>query len=162
MFIREAELSDADIIRNLMWEAFSIYNNDNPPSGAVKETAETIREGLNNGEEALIAFVDNEPAAVVRYTKRDHGWYFFRLAVHPSMQGGGLAKSLVKALEDHFLTLGIDYLYCKVRKDTPENIAKYESWGYQIFEEETIQKPGKSPIEVVSMEKRLYRAESSG
>ncbi|WP_147805175.1 GNAT family N-acetyltransferase [Alkalicoccus halolimnae] len=158
MLIREAAFSDAETIRDLMHGAFSVYNNEFPPSGAVKETTDSILEGMKNGEEALIAIEDKKPVAVVRFTKRDHGWYFFRLAVHPEKQGEGIAKSLVKALEDHFLTLGIDYLYCKVRKSTPENITKYETWGYRVFEEETIHKPGGVEIDVVSMEKRLDKS----
>jgi ribosomal protein S18 acetylase RimI-like enzyme len=155
MFIRKAVFSDAETIRDLMQGAFSVYNNESPPSGAIKETKNSILEGMKNGEEALIAFEDKKPVAVVRFTKRDHGWYFFRLAVRPQKQGEGIAKSLVKALEDHFLTCGIDYLYCKVRKSTPENIIKYETWGYRVFEEETIHKPGGVEIDVVSMEKCL-------
>lgn len=157
MLVREALISDADTIRDLMWQAFAVYNNDDPPSGALKETNDSIIEGMENGEQALLAFDGQKPVAVVRFTQRDHGWYFFRLAVIPERQGEGIAKHLVKALEDHFLSLGIDYLYCKVRKNTPDNIAKYETWGYKVFYEETIHKPDGTQIEAVSMEKTLVR-----
>ncbi|SDO49447.1 GNAT family N-acetyltransferase [Alkalicoccus daliensis] len=155
MIIKEASPEDAEIIQYLMRQAFQVYNHENPPSGALKETIEEITMALINGHRALIAYENQKPVGVVRFSAEEEGWYFSRLSVLPEKQGRGIAKQLVDRLEQLALEEENTYLYCKVRKSAQKNIALYETWGYELFHEEIIHKPGGIQIEAVSMEKTL-------
>lgn len=155
MKIEEAELKDAKTIQHVMYQAFQANQDDQPPSGALKETVEDITEAMKDGQRALIVYNEAEPVGVVRFTAKEDGWYFSRLSVLPEMQGRGIAKQLATALEELSLKEENHYLFCKVRKSAQKSIALYETWGYDLFHEEVIQRSDGVRIEAVSMEKTL-------
>jgi len=101
MVIMLAQLKDAPIIHDVMLQAFKEYEHATPPSSALNETVESIKKDMERGEYAFIAYLDEQPVAMVRFTYSDHSVYFFRLSVIPSKQGQGLAKALLKELEHH-------------------------------------------------------------
>ena len=155
MKIRLAEASDAAIIHDLMIKAFMEYKDEIPPSSALEETVQTISTALENGEQAFISYIDDEPAGMVRFRVEDKGVYFHRLSVIPEKQGQGIAKEILKSLDDYAKQNEKLTMLCKVRMTVPKNIKLYSSIGYRIYDEEVVHKPNGINIKVVSMEKQL-------
>ncbi len=155
MKIKFANVSDAPLIHDLMIQAFMEYKDENPPSSALEETVQLISNALENGEEALIGFDKSEPVGMVRFRVKDEGLYFYRLSVIPEKQGQGIAKKILKSLEDYATKIGVTTILCKVRMTVPKNIKLYSSIGYSLYDEEVVHKPNGINIKVVSMKKLL-------
>lgn len=155
MDIRFAEHSDAPIIHDLMIRAFSEYKNEIPPSSALEETVQSISTALNEGEQSIIGFIDNVPVAMVRFQIKDEGLYFYRLSVVPERQGQGIAKELLKLLEEYAIQQKLPTIFCKVRMNVPRNIYLYQSLGYKITGEEVVNRPNNIQFKVVTMKKEL-------
>ena len=121
-----AEASDAPLIHDLMIQAFMEYKDDIPPSSALEETVQTISTALEDGEKALISYIGDEPVGMVRFRLNDNGVYFYRLSVIPEKQGQGIAKELVKSLDDYAKQNEKPTIRCKVRMTLPKNIKLYQ------------------------------------
>lgn len=147
--------TNSTLIHEIMIKAFSEYKKDVAPSSALDETVEMISTSLANGEKALIGFIDDKPAAMLRFQIKKNYIYFSRLSVIPEHQGKGIAKSLVKALEKYAKQNKVNEIQCKVRMSVPRNIQLYESIGYEIFEEDIVHKPNGVDLKVVSMRKYM-------
>jgi len=154
--VKLAKVSDAPIIHDLIIKAFIEYKDEVPPSSALEETVPSILIALKDGEQGLISYIDNQPVGMVRFQLKAEGLYFYRLSVIPEKQGLGIAKKLVRSLEDFAIKKGITTLFCKVRMTVPKNIKLYSSIGYRIYDEEVVHKPNGINIKVISMEKRLH------
>ncbi|WNS76195.1 GNAT family N-acetyltransferase [Bacillus sp. DTU_2020_1000418_1_SI_GHA_SEK_038] len=155
MEIKLAELADALIIHDLMIKAFMEYKEEVPPSSALEETAESISTALKSNEKGLIAYVDHKPVGMVRFQLTENGLYFYRLSVIPEEQGKGIAKRILKALEDYAKNKEMPVIYCKVRMTVLRNIKLYSSVGYTIYNEEVVHKPNGINLKVVSMKKQI-------
>src|SRR5690606_38292998 len=105
-------------------------------SSALEETVQSISTALNEGEQSIIGFIDNVPVAMVRFQIKDEGLYFYRLSVVPERQGQGIAKELLKLLEEYAIQQKLPTIFCKVRMNVPRNIYLYQSLGYKITGEE--------------------------
>lgn len=149
------ESSNAALIHDIMIKAFSEYNSLPAPSSALDETVEMISTSLLKGEKALIGFVESEAIAMVRFQLKENHLYFSRLSVVPEFQGKGVAKLLLKGLEDYARSKGIPEIQCKVRVNVPRNIHLYHSLDYEIFEQEVVRKENGIKLQVVSMKKRV-------
>lgn len=155
MEMKIAEVSDAPLIHDLMIKAFMEYKDEVPPSSALDETIQSISIALKNGEQGLIGYVENEPVGMVRFQVNENGLYFYRLSVIPEKQDQGIAKKILKSLEEYANNKEIPTLLCKVRMTVPKNINLYRSIGYKIYNEEVVHKPNGININVVSMQKQL-------
>jgi ribosomal protein S18 acetylase RimI-like enzyme len=155
MKINFAIVSDAPIIHDLMVKAFMEYKDEIPPSSALEETVQSISNALEDGEQALISFDDGEPVGMVRFQLKEEGLYFYRLSVIPDKQGRGIAKKILKSLEDYAIKKEITKILCKVRMTVPKNIKLYSSIGYGVYDEEVVYKPNGINIKVVSMKKQF-------
>ncbi|WP_332651397.1 GNAT family N-acetyltransferase [Lysinibacillus sp. 54212] len=147
--------SDAEIIYDIMMDAFSEYKTDPMPSSALNETVASISRNLESGELALVGYLDQEPVAMVRFKLADNYLYFSRLSVKQAFQGTGMAKKLLHALEGFSLSKEIYEIQCKVRKSVPRNLMLYESLGYEIYDEDDITNANGDIIKTVSMRKLL-------
>lgn len=155
MKISHAKITDAPVIHNLMIRAFMAYKDEIPPSSALEETIQSLAAALNDGEQALIGSLDEEPVGMVRFRVKEDYIYFYRLAVPPEKQGQGIAKKLLQSLEAYALEQKKSMIQCKVRLTVPKNIALYQSIGYEMYDEETIYRANDIALKVVSMRKRL-------
>lgn len=155
MEIKYVKVSDATLIHHLMIKAFKEYKDAVPPSSALEETVQSISASLKEGEQGFICYIDHKPVGMVRFRLNEKGLYFYRLSVIPEKQGQGIAKKILKSLEDYAINNGIHRLFCKVRMTVPKNIQLYSSIGFNIYEEEVVHKPNGINIKVVSMEKKL-------
>ena len=148
-------MSDAPLIHDLMIQAFTKYKDEVPPSSALEETVESIAVSLHQGEKGLLAYLDDRPVGMVRFQLDDNGIYFYRLSVLPEEQGKGVGKALLAKLEHFAKYNGVTTISCKVRLSANDNIALYESVGYQVVAEEIISKPDGISLQVVSMVKNV-------
>ena len=92
MRIKIAETADALLLHDLMIQAFMQYKEEVPPSSALEETVQSISTALDDGEQALISSIDEEPVGMVRFRVKEDCLYFYRLSVIPEKQGQGIAK----------------------------------------------------------------------
>jgi ribosomal protein S18 acetylase RimI-like enzyme len=155
MVIKSAISSDAPVIHDLMIKAFMEYKNEIPPSSALEETVQSVSDALEKEEKALIAIEENNPVGMVRFQLKDRGLYFYRLSVIPEKQGKGIAKKILKSLEDYANKINVNTILCKVRMTVPKNIQLYSSTGYDVYDEEVVHKLNGINIKVVSMKKEL-------
>ncbi|MEG0259512.1 MAG: GNAT family N-acetyltransferase [Lysinibacillus sp.] len=150
-----AKFEDAPVIHEVMLQAFKEYEHATPPSSALSETVLSIEQAFKDGEQAFIAYIAEQPAAMVRFTMNNKSIYFFRLSVIPKRQGHGLAKALVAEIEKYACAQGKLISECKVRMDVLSNIALYQSIGYVITKEEVVKNHNGIAIPVVTMAKTL-------
>ncbi|GAK08499.1 GNAT family N-acetyltransferase [Geomicrobium sp. JCM 19038] len=134
MNVYYATPDDATIVCTLMHDAFAEYKHATPSSSALLETPDSVREGLNGGEKALIGMEGDKPVAMLRYVISDDDLYFFRLSVPPENQGNGYAKKLITALEAEAKTLGKQSVSCRVRTAVDRNMVLYQRLGYETEE----------------------------
>lgn len=155
MKITFAEGSDAVLIHDLMIKAFLEYKDVEPPSSALEETVESVATALKDGEQSLISYVDDEAVGMVRFRLKENAVYFYRLSVIPEKQGQGIAKKILRSLEDYAKQNDKPTMLCKVRMNVSKNIKLYSSMGYSIYDEEAVHKPNGTSVKVVSMMKQL-------
>ncbi|MFS0781466.1 GNAT family N-acetyltransferase [Bacillus sp. 1P06AnD] len=93
--------TNAKLVHDLMNQAFMEYKDEVPPSSALEETVESITIALEGNEQALICYLNNKPIGMVRFQVKNNHVYFSRLSVLPEKQGIGIAKALLKALEEY-------------------------------------------------------------
>jgi len=159
MEIKLADVPDAATIHELMIKAFMEYQDEVPPSSALDETVGSIPTSLKDNEKALIAYIDEKPVGMVRFKLKENGLYFFRLSVIPEKQGRGIAKAILKFLEEYAKHKEIPKLLCKVRMTISKNIKLYSSIGFSIYDEEIVHKPMGINIKVISMVKHIRGAD---
>lgn len=155
MIIQSANFKDIAIIHDVMIQAFSEYKNEVSPSSALQETHQMIIDSFKSGEQALIAYENNQPIGMVRFKLNKSILYFYRLSVIPQKQGKGVAKHMMEYLETYGKKQGVNEIQCKVRATVSKNISLYESMSYEVFSEATIDKPNNQKLKIVSMKKYI-------
>lgn len=125
----------ADIIR-IIHAAFQRYDSDPVPSSALKETALSIQQELDEGIIVFSVIKQAVVIAVVKCKLEIDTVYFSRLAVLPAEQGQGIATQLVHFIEHYANAHNFKRVSCKVRKSEDNNIRLYTKLGYSIIAEE--------------------------
>ena len=156
MNIIEANVSDVLVIHDVMIRAFRKYEHAEPPTSALNETVESITTEMQDGQQALIGYIEEEPVAMVRFRLDCESLYFSRFSVVPERQGQGIAKKILKFLEEYAVQHEKSVIGCKVRADVPKNISLYESIGYHVYEESVLHRSDGTSIAVVSMKKSIF------
>ncbi|UNX55452.1 GNAT family N-acetyltransferase [Georgenia sp. TF02-10] len=118
----------------VMHSAFVEYGHQGQASGAMVETADSLRAELSTGTRLGLARIGGQAVAMVKYRTADGGTlYFGRLAVSPEARGRGLASALVRALRGAARDMGLGGLSCSVRAAETRNIMIYEHLGMAII-----------------------------
>jgi ribosomal protein S18 acetylase RimI-like enzyme len=138
--IRAASIEDAPLIFEITRAAFEQFRGRlDPPSGALDETLETLRESAFQPDHgATLAFVDDTPAGAMRWSVaplRQH-LYIGRVAVLPAYRRQGVASALMHWADAHARALGLPAVQFGVRLQAPENILFYQRLGYEIASQE--------------------------
>ena len=150
------EEKDILSIHQIMHDAFREYSGHGVPSSAMNETVQAIGEAIQNGTEyALLCLLDGNPSGSARFIMESDSLYFKRLSVIPMARGKGLAKAMIHWLENYAKEQGKEKIYCRVRMDTPENIAFYEKGKFVISKEETIINKDGNVVDTCLMEKSV-------
>ncbi len=131
---REATKSDISQILSLILKAFKQYEGVlDPPSGAHKETMETISTKLNEGG-AIIAECERKPIGCAIYKKNTDNLYMGRLAVDTSFRKQGFGNKLLEMIEQKARDLGYNKILIGVRIGIPGLIDFYNRRGFNITE----------------------------
>ncbi|WP_062530390.1 GNAT family N-acetyltransferase [Demequina rhizosphaerae] len=117
----------------VMRRAFAEYGATGLPSGAMTETADTLREEMAGGIRVALLRVDGRAVAMAKHhPAADGSRYFGRLGVVPEERGNGHAATLVRALRADARAAGLAGLSCLVREDEDGNIAVYQGLGMEV------------------------------
>jgi ribosomal protein S18 acetylase RimI-like enzyme len=148
----DAGTQHVDAAITVMHSAFAQYTARGETSGAMLETAESLRSEMRNGTRLALARVDGEAVAMVKYeTAIDETLYFGRLAISPKARGRGLASTLVQALRAVARDRGLRGLSCSVRAAEIGNIAIYQHLGMTVVGREDRQSLTGAVLPVVLM-----------
>jgi ribosomal protein S18 acetylase RimI-like enzyme len=129
--LREAGEADAEAVAAIIRAAFEEYRGRlDPPSGALAETADTVREKMRTAQ-AVLALAGEVPVGCVFFRPEEGRLYLFRLAVLPGRRGRGLGRALLAHAEERARELGLPRVRLGVRAALARQIAFYEGLGYR-------------------------------
>jgi predicted N-acetyltransferase YhbS len=151
--VRRLQPSDAAAVAALIRAAFAEQGRTtNPPSSALKETAEIVAAKLAAGGGAGVE-LDGEWIGAVLWAPQDGALYLGRLAVAPSHRGRGIAGRLLQAVEDEARRRGDARLRLNARFELPFNQQYFARRGF--VETGRRPHPGFTEPTIVLMEKDL-------
>lgn len=157
--IRVAEVAEASLVHEIMLSAFEEYRHLEVPSSALDEKVSSIEESMRNGtENALLFYQDRVPVGSCRFKFDGNSLYFSRLSVRPGSRGKGIAKSILRWLEEYALDHDKVAISCRVRMALPQNIDFYQSIEFVVNKEEVVNNPNGFPVKTVVMRKELCRS----
>lgn len=151
--LTDSDEETAAALLRLVQSAFAAHTGRiDPPSSALGDTVETLREKLAR-ENAAVADLAGRLVGCVFYVPDDHDLYFSKLAVSPDYQGHGIASRLIGHVERQAAAAGLNRVTLGVRIALPDNVRFFESLGYRISEETT--HPGFAAPTSYTMAKRI-------
>jgi predicted N-acetyltransferase YhbS len=137
MVLREATYDDISTLVTLIHTAFEEYRGRlEPPSGAHRETAQSIGAYLQQGR-AVLALLHGQAVGCVCYHQEGAHVYFGRLAVLPPFRQHGVGLALVTYVEQQARALGAQRVRLGVRIALPHLHTYYERLGYRVVCYET-------------------------
>jgi len=128
--------SAAIVVHELTQAAFAGFETLDPPSGASRETAESVRRDLEAAGGAL-AWLDSRPVGCLRYVVGADHLHVRRVAVAPERQGRGIGRALMAWAEVQAGDRGLSRVTVGVRLSLPGNLAFYRRLGYGVIGEHT-------------------------
>jgi GNAT superfamily N-acetyltransferase len=159
ILLRKATAADIPTLLRLIQTAFAEYEGQlDPPSGAHKETEESLLNALHFGSAAVASF-NGEMAGCVFYSPKDGHVYIGRLCVLPAFRGFGIGKILMTYAEQRAADLGFQRVQIGVRIALPHLHAYYKSLGYARVRDET--HPGYEKPTYTVMEKEIFLRDDS-
>ena len=148
-------VSNSQQILEVIHAAFKRYEQDPMPSSALVETKATIEQELLDGVLMFGMEKDAQLVGVVKVIRLEDHIYFSRLAVLPEFQKQGIARALVKFVEQFAKEEQMPTVRCKVRKSEKDNIRLYKKLGFHIAKEEVMTSPLGFVMETVTMDKEV-------
>src|SRR4030095_12246319 len=137
MVLREATYDDIPTLVSLIHTAFEEYRGRlEPPSGAHRETAQSIGIYLQQGR-AVLALLNDRAVGCVCYHQEGEHVYFGRLAVLPAFRQHGVGLALITYVEQQAQDLGAQRVQLGMRIALPHLQAYYECLGYYVVRYET-------------------------
>jgi GNAT superfamily N-acetyltransferase len=132
--VRRGDPSEAEAIASVIRAAFATIAEaigiDIPP---LHETAADVLATFSAGDAVFVAEVNGAVVGTVRGETIESGDVMVRrLAVLPAHRGAGIARGLMRALEDAYPGTRRFELFTGADATAP--LALYESLGYQLFE----------------------------
>jgi predicted N-acetyltransferase YhbS len=154
MVLREATHNDIPTLVALIRTAFEEYRGRlQPPSGAHRETAESLGNYLQQGF-AVLALLDDEIVGCVCYHQESEHVYLGRLSVLPSYRQYGVGRALMAYVEQQAQAMGVSRVQLGVRVALPHLQAYYERLGYRVVHAEAHE--GYTEPTYVVMEKQVF------
>jgi GNAT superfamily N-acetyltransferase len=153
MVLQEATYDDIPTLVALIHTAFEEYRGRlAPPSGAHRETAQSIGTYLQQGR-AVLALLNDQAGGCVCYHQEGAHVYFGRLSVLPAFRQHGVGLALVTYVEQQARALGAQRVQLGVRIALPHLQVYYERLGYCVVGYETHE--GYTASTSVVMEKQV-------
>ena len=120
----------AAVVHRLTQEAFATHATLDPPSGAGRESLESVRDELAH-EEAVVGWVGSRPVACMRMTAEGGHLHVRRLAISPDVQGLGLGRAMMAWAESAARDRGLSAVTVGVRLALTGNQAFFGRLGYE-------------------------------
>ena len=124
----------AETVHRLTQAAFDGQRGLEPPSGAGKETLESVRAELAERGGAL-ARDAGEVVGCLRFDVRADSLHVYRVAVLPQAQRRGVGRALMEWAEAEAGRLGLGTVQVGVRIALPDNVAFYRALRYEVVAE---------------------------
>jgi len=124
----------ATMVHELTQAAFAGYEALDPPSGASRETAESVRRDLEAAGGAL-AWLDSRPVGCLRFVIEADHLHVRRVAVTPELQGLGIGRALMAWAEAQAIDRRLSRVTVGVRLSLPGNLGFYRRLGYEVIAE---------------------------
>ena len=133
--IRRATTEDADEIARILRESFAEYESFYTPQayGATTPAGEAVRERLTEGP-IWIAGEDAIALGTISARSTPQGIYVRGMAIVPAARAGGIAESLLRAVEEFALANGARRLYLSTTPFLTRAIRFYEREGFRRCE----------------------------
>lgn len=129
LHVREAGPADADSVRAVIHAAFAARPPLDPPSNALEETTESVREILGDVG-GLICFADGAAAGAMLFADLGAALGFRRVSVVPGQQSRGVASALVEAGERAAAARQYDDVSLLARAELPATMTFWFNRGY--------------------------------
>ena len=137
MVLRAATYDDIPTLLTLIHTAFEEYRGRlEPPSGAHRETVQSIATYLQQGH-AVLAWLNDQAVGCVCYHQESEHVYFGRLSVLPAFRQHGVGLALVTYVEQQAKALGAQRVRLGVRIALQHLHMYYERLGYRVVCYET-------------------------
>ncbi|MFY0546013.1 GNAT family N-acetyltransferase [Brevibacillus sp. H7] len=133
MLIRPFRLGDYSAITRI-WQETGL---DQTETESLNDLAKQL---AWDSDLVMVAEHDGEVVGVVVGTIDGTRAYFYRLAVLPELQGAGIGRQLVEAIEKRFKQRGVNRVLIMVNQDNPEVLPFYHSLGYEMQKYVTLSK----------------------
>jgi ribosomal protein S18 acetylase RimI-like enzyme len=136
VIIREAGHDELNTVKQIIHDSFKEYTGIlHPPSGALRETVDSIQKRIDDGGGAIVALVDGEAVGAALYEYKEQFMYIGRVAVLPRFRGRGIGKAIVLYLENLAKAAGCLTTRIEVRLSLPGNLTMYQRLQYIPIEE---------------------------
>jgi predicted N-acetyltransferase YhbS len=153
MVLRKATYDDIPTLVTIIHTAFEQYRGRlEPPSGAHRETVQSIATYLQQGH-AVLALLNDQAVGCVCYHQEGEHVYFGRLSVLPAFRQHGVGLALIAYVEQQAQDLRAQRVQIGVRIALPHLQAYYERLGYHVVRYETHE--GYTEPTSVVMEKQI-------
>jgi tRNA threonylcarbamoyladenosine biosynthesis protein TsaE len=129
--VRPAGPVDAAVVHEVTQAAFAGYGTLDPPSGALRETVESVAVDLEQHGGLLAYDAAGQPVGALRFARFDGLLAVRRVAVVPALQGRGVGKLLLERAEAAAVAAGEAELRLGVRHQLMDNLGYWQRRGYQ-------------------------------
>lgn len=119
-------------LHHLTKAAFAGYGWLDPPSGALSETEDDVRQDLAR-HHGLLYRLDGRFVAGLRLERRPDHLYVYRVAVDPAFQRRGIGRALMEWVHQYCRKAGVAEVRVGVRSQLPGNRQFYEALGYEVI-----------------------------
>lgn len=124
----------AEVVHRLTQEAFAAYLALDPPTGAARESVESVRDELAR-DEAAIGWIGSRPVACMRLVVEGDHLHVRRLAISRALQGRGLGREMMAWAESAARSRGLRAVTVGVRLALAGNRAFFTRLGYEAVAE---------------------------
>jgi len=132
--IRPLVIDDAPAAAALIRAAFAVQSvPTDPPSAALRETAESIAAAIAEGGGACVVEHRSLVAAIL-WAEKEGSLYFGRLAVRPDRRRRGFARRLIAAAEAEARARNLSRVHLSARLVLLDNRQLFTACGYREIE----------------------------
>ena len=127
--VRLARPEDAELVREVIVEAFLARPPLDPPSTAPEETVETVRDAITSCG-GVLAEQDGGVAGVLLMAHEADVLTLRRVATRPAYRRRGVATAMAAFAERHAAALRARVVTCAARTELPDTVAFWRHRGY--------------------------------